>query len=122
MKTRKVTKNINLLSELSVTVEHNGYQGGDAGHGGYSEITFVNPGGTAFEVKCEHSDSVFSEPFEINGNEINVPEPAKVTLRFTGDCERDTLIEGLKFIISELEANPNVNENFESVVEHKWVI
>lgn len=70
---------------LEVTVEHNGYQGGDAGHGGYVKITFYDQASTCMAV---------------NGNECENFE-----IVFRGDSERDTLLAGLKMIVKELEEN-----------------
>lgn len=68
---------------IGVELEHNGYGGGDSGHGGYVRIKFKNLSGTDMSLNGERIES-----FE---------------LQFGGDAERDTLIEALKMIIRELE-------------------
>jgi len=69
---------------IGVTLQHNGLQGGDAGHGGYVRITIKNLGSTCMEVNDE-----FCDEFE---------------LCFRGDSERQTLISALKMIVQELES------------------
>lgn len=73
---------------LGVTVEHNGYQGGDAGHGGFVRIVFKDLAST-----CMQLNGIDCEEFE---------------LVFKGDTERKTLLAGLKMIVKELEDNPTV--------------
>ncbi len=119
LKTRKITKDFHSANQFRVSVEHNGYQGGDAGHGGYTKITFEDLGSTAFEVECDCSP--YGDGYEVADNNLYISEPEKVTINFMGDSERDSIIEGLKFIINELEKNPEVTENHEEVTEHIWV-
>ena len=68
---------------LGCTVHHNGYCGGDRGHGGYVTIKFENICGTAMLL---------------NGKDVESFEFA-----FCGDSERDTLIDALNFILTELK-------------------
>ncbi len=67
---------------LGVTLQHNGYQGGDAGHGGFVRVKFKNIAGTLMELNGKETDE-----FEIT---------------FRGDCERDTFIQALNMLVSEL--------------------
>jgi hypothetical protein len=67
---------------LSVSVEHNGVQGGDAGHGGYVKIKIIDEENTAMEVNGKEAESV------------------EITLK--GSTERETLIQALIVILREL--------------------
>lgn len=73
---------------LGVTVEHNGFQGGDAGHGGFVRIAFEDLSSTSMQLNGKYCDS-----FDFT---------------FRGDTERETLLSGLKMIVKELEDNPRV--------------
>lgn len=79
---RKIQQDFTLCNILHVTLEHNGYQGGDAGHGGYVKMNFSNEGAD----------------IEVNGQECE-----EVELIFRGDDERTTLVDALKMIVKELE-------------------
>jgi hypothetical protein len=68
---------------LGCEVYHNGYQGGDAGHGGYVTI---------------HFKDICSTSMMLNGKYV---EEFKFT--FQGDSERDTLINALEYISHELK-------------------
>lgn len=68
---------------LKCSVEHNGFQGGDEGHGGYVKITLEDLASTSMHV---------------NGEEAN-----KVEIMFKGDSERITLLEALKLMVKTLE-------------------
>ncbi len=81
---RKIEQDFTLCNILHVTLEHNGYQGGDAGHGGYVRMSFSNEGAA----------------IEVNGEECE-----EVELIFRGDDERLTLVDALKMIVKELEDN-----------------
>jgi hypothetical protein len=82
MSMRKVYQQIISANMLSVTVEHNGCHGGDAGHGGYVKVTLKDDGCTALEVDGKESDGV------------------EIMLR--GSTERDTFIQALIVILREL--------------------
>jgi hypothetical protein len=82
---RKVKKEITSANILEVGIEHNGYQGGDAGHSGFVKISFMNIASTAMYL---------------NGKEVEHFE-----FEFKGDSERDTLIDSLEFILDELKNN-----------------
>ena len=84
--TRKVYQEFISANIIGVTLEHNGYQGGDAGHGGFVRIKIENIASTSMEVNRQESENV--------------------ELIFRGDTERDTLISALKMIVKELEDNP----------------
>jgi hypothetical protein len=117
MKKRKITKEFIICNQLSATVEHNGYKGGDAGHGGYVEITFQDMGGTAMELKYEAENY---EGLKINKVNVHETDLNKVTLRFMGDSERDTLVSSLRFILQELESNIEVKEDIDRYIEYTF--
>jgi len=71
---------------MDYTVEHNGYMGGDAGHGGYLNIVFETDYGTYWEV---------------NGK----VQPGKLSIRLEGDSEKEVFITMLKNIVTFVEAN-----------------
>lgn len=83
--TRKLTKEFASMNILETTVEHNGCQGGDAGHGGFVRITFKDVSSTSMEV---------------NGVECE-----EFSFEFKGSTERDTLVESLEMILTELKNN-----------------
>lgn len=80
---RKIYKEINSINRIGVTLEYNGIQGGDAGHGGFVKINFEN---------------IFATCMELNGEDCE-----KFELLFKGDSERETLLDALKTIVNELE-------------------
>ena len=84
-KVRKVYKEIINANIIGVTLEHNGYGGGDASHGGYVKININDITGT---------------DMKINGNESESFE-----LLIRGDAERETFLEAFKMIVAELETN-----------------
>jgi hypothetical protein len=85
---RKIEETFTLCNILEVKLEHNGYQGGDAGHGGYVKMNFSNEGAA----------------IEVNGKECE-----EVELIFRGDNERTTLVDALKMIVKELEEHKEDN-------------
>lgn len=78
---------------LTFNCETNGYQGGDAGHGGQTIIT----------IKNYNDDATFI----VNGNQINSENPAE--LIFQGDWELNDLIHGLEKITKYLKQNNKEN-------------
>jgi hypothetical protein len=80
--TRKVKIECTGANILEVCLEHNGYKGGDSGHGGYTKVTFKN---------------ITSTMMTLNGDEVNTFE-----IKFEGDSERETFIEGIEFVLNEL--------------------
>lgn len=88
MTTRKLTKEFISANVLETTVEHNGCQGGDAGHGGFVKITFKDLSCTSMEV---------------NGIECE-----EFSFEFQGSAERETLIYSLEMILDELKNNKRV--------------
>jgi hypothetical protein len=80
---RKIYHEFTSANILGVSVEHNGYKGGDAGHGGYVKIKFKDLASTAMELNGEDV-----EEFEIV---------------FRGDTERATLTDALEMIVKELK-------------------
>lgn len=83
---RKIYQEFTSANIIAVTLEHNGFQGGDSGHGGFVEITIENLGSTCMELNDEEC------------------EKFKLVLR--GDTERETFLDALKMIVKELEDNP----------------
>lgn len=86
--TRTVIKEMVSCATMHFSVEHNGFQGGDAGHGGYVSIK-IGTDGTA---------SIF----------LNGEETEGFSIRLEGDMERDVFVEGLKMIVTELETFTSV--------------
>lgn len=84
---RKSTKVFTSMNILETTVEHNGFQGGDAGHGGYVTVTFTDLSGTSMEV---NGVDFCGEQFSIT---------------FKGSTERQTFVESLQFILDELKSD-----------------
>lgn len=68
---------------FDATLEHNGFRGGDSGHGGYVKMTFKST--TEIEVKRDDDYSLCVE--------------------VRGDAERRTLTAALRMIVDELESN-----------------
>ena len=85
--TRKLTKEFISANILETTVEHNGCQGGDAGHGGFVTITFRDLGSTAMYVN----------DIDFCGSDFSIT--------FKGSTERDALIDSLDMILTELKDN-----------------
>lgn len=85
---RKIYQEFTSVNSIGVTLEHNGLQGGDAGHGGFVKLIIQDLGDTSMEV---------------NGLECG-----KFELLFRGDTERETLVSALKMVVKELEDNPSV--------------
>ena len=70
---------------IGVTLEHNGIQGGDSGHGGFVRIKIKN---------------LASTDMSINGEQVEEFE-----LLIQGDCERETFTKAFFMIAQELEQN-----------------
>ena len=87
--TRKLTKEFIQANVLETTVEHNGCQGGDAGHGGFVKITFS-------DLSCTM--------MKVNGVECD-----EFSFEFQGSSERETLIASLDMILTELKNNKIVS-------------
>jgi hypothetical protein len=73
---------------IGVTLDHNGLQGGDAGHGGYVTIGIRNMGSTSMEINGKPTD--------------------EFCLTIRGDAERETFLAAFKMIVKELENNPTI--------------
>ena len=89
IKRRQVTtysREIISANMLEVEAGTNGYQGGDTGHGSRTYFRIRNLGGTDIEARALGSDGH-------DGIEVELG----------GDCELDTIIKGLKFIVKVLE-------------------
>lgn len=97
---RKVKKEISSANILNVTVEHNGFQGGDTGHGGFVKITLEDHGST--DMRCKVKSDV---------EECDYQDVESIELFFGGDTERDTLTEALEIILTELKNNENLGDS-----------
>jgi len=82
---RKIYEEFVSANIIAVTIEHNGFRGGDSGHGGYVQIEFKN---------------IASTDMQINGEDVE-----SFVLRIGGDCERQTFLSAFKMIVNELETN-----------------
>lgn len=71
---------------LEVEAGTNGYKGGDSGHGSRTYFRIENAGGTDIEAHL-------IGPYGTDGIEVSLG----------GDCELETIITALKFIIKVLE-------------------
>lgn len=80
------------FSRLEVTVETNGYQGGDAKKGGYLEVKFKDLGATNWSCNV---DGYFEE------ERINLPN--SVELIFRGDSEIQNFYESINHIKEYLD-------------------
>jgi hypothetical protein len=83
---KKIYQEFTSANIIGVTLEHNGKQGGDAGHGGFVRLVIENLVCTCMEVNGEQCE--------------------KFELEFRGDTERDTFLSALKMVVKELEDNP----------------
>lgn len=84
---RKIYQEFTSANIISVTLEHNGFKGGDSGHGGFVRIVIQDLAGTSMEL---------------NGEEVE-----KFELVIRGDSERDTFLSALKMIVKELDDHDN---------------
>lgn len=76
---------------LKTGIESTGYQGGDAGHGGFTTITFKDEASTCMDI-------------EINGKKLQEKSlNNKIKITFRGDTEQNTLLQALKFLTIRLE-------------------
>jgi hypothetical protein len=87
---KKIYQEFTSCNILGVTLEHNGFKGGDSGHGGFVSITI---------------EDLSSTSMELNGKECD-----KFELVLRGDTERETLLSALKMIVKELEDNETIVE------------
>jgi hypothetical protein len=88
----KLTLDLNGLCIIDATLEHTGFQGGHAGHGGYVAMTFQDMASTSMECY-------------VNDDTSRVEPVKKIEIVFRGDDERDGLIKILKAFVKELEEN-----------------
>jgi len=85
---KKIYQEFTSLNILGVTLEHNGFKGGNGG--GFVSITI---------------EDLSSTSMELNGKECD-----KFELVLRGDTERETLLSALKMIVKELEDNKTIVE------------
>lgn len=88
----KSTQEFINASILEITVETNGYQGGDGGHGGFLKVEFKNLGATNWE--CTVDGYFEKERMDI---------PKSVELIFRGDSEIENFYESIKHIKEYLD-------------------
>lgn len=82
---KKIYQEFASANIIGVTLEHNGFQGGDAGHGGFVRLVIENLSSTHMEVNGQFSDQL------------------ELVLR--GTTERQTFLSALKMIVEELDKN-----------------
>jgi hypothetical protein len=85
---RKIYQEFTSHNIIGVTLEHNGFGGGDAGHGGFVKLKIKN---------------LASTDMTLNGIDCDEFE-----LMFRGDSERETFLSALKMIVKELEENESI--------------
>ena len=88
----KSTQEFIHFSIFEVGVETNGYQGGDAGHGGYLEVEFKDLSATSWECIVGNSKQKEVTKF-----------PRSVKLIFRGDSEIQNFYESIKHIKDYLD-------------------
>lgn len=88
----KSTQEFINFSIFEVTVETNGYQGGDAGHGAYLEVEFKDLSATYWE--CTIDNHIEKEKTEL---------PRSVKFIFKGDAEIENFYESVKHIKKYLD-------------------
>jgi hypothetical protein len=72
---------------MGVEVGTNCPQGGDSGHGGRTVLRLLDLGGTAMAARINKGSLVDAE---------------RVEIILGGDCERETLMEALEFVLAVL--------------------
>ena len=82
--TREIVQEFHSANLIKLTLKHNGFKGGDTGHGGFVDIKIENEGSTDMSVNGEH-------------------ESEYLHLIIRGDTERDTFLDAFKAIVKELE-------------------
>jgi hypothetical protein len=85
---KKIYQEFSSANIIGVTLEHNGFKGGDAGHGGFVKLIIKDLASTSMEV---------------NGKDCQ-----KFELLIKGDTERETFLSALRMVVKELENNPIV--------------
>lgn len=88
----KSTQEFINASILEITVDTNGYQGGDASRGGFLKVRFKNLGATNWECSV---NGYFEK------ERINLPK--SVELIFRGDSEIENFYESIKHIKEYLD-------------------
>lgn len=95
MKIETKKKTISYACVVECEAGTNGYQGGDAGHGGRAYVKFADLGGTAMEFRVTDHNRNVSKWIDAQGGAIEIA--------FSGDAEIGCLIEALKFAAATLE-------------------
>lgn len=80
------------FSIFEVTIETNGYHGGDAGHGGFLKVEFKDSSATGWECIVDKYDE-----YE------KTEQPRSVKLTFRGDSEIENFYESIKYIKEYLD-------------------
>lgn len=86
------SREIESCNILEVEAGTTGYRGGDTGHGGRTYFRIQNEAGTDMEI---HS---YSDRYN-----YYVSDECGVEVALGGDCELETMIQALKFIVKVLE-------------------
>jgi len=81
------TRDVVSANILQVEAGTNGYQGGDSGHGSRTYFRIKDEGGTDMNIET-HINRYCDSEFEVT---------------LGGDCELETMIRALKFIVKVLE-------------------
>lgn len=95
-KHKSIRKTFEDANILTATIEHNGFQGGDAGHGGYVRLTLQNDSSTWMLLNGQEAD--------------------KIEIEVMGDAERRTLLQALKMFVEELEEEEQDLPNLDSFI------
>jgi len=74
-----------LFPGQSIVLSTNGYQGGDAGHGGFLSLEFNTPDGEGFDIDCRQTDD-------------------KIIITVRGDWEIGETIKALRKFVRGLES------------------
>jgi len=85
--TMKHSANFASACLFGVTVETNGYHGGDAGHGGFASVTFKDLSCTSWNVQVDGKQAL---------------QPTEATITVEGDCEMANLRDALLFAAAAL--------------------
>src|SRR4051812_6045040 len=80
--TEKARADFESASQFTVEVGATGPQGGDAGHGGFAEISFDGRGSTDWFIRVDDTE---------------IDRPSRITIRVGGDSEAHNLVKALEF-------------------------
>lgn len=89
------SREIESCNILEVEAGTTGYRGGDTGHGGRTYFRIQNAANTDMEVHS-YNDRWYTDC-------VAGPDECGVEVVLGGDCELETMIQALKFIVKVLE-------------------